>query len=131
MSESITVKNNTIYNTPRAGINIGDGTWGGHMIEYNDVFNTVQETGDHGLLIHGAETDFGMLTGNTWISITAVHPEIILLDAQKTTTIRNNRFRCDHGWDIDLDDGSSNYNIYNNICLNGGIKLREGFFRIG
>ncbi len=57
------------------------------------------------------------------------HPELILLDAQKTVTIRNNRFRCDHGWDIDLDDGSSNYHIYNNLCLNGGIKLREGFYR--
>lgn len=62
-------------------------------------------------------------------SITAVHPEIILLDAQKKTIIHNNRFRCDYGWDIDLDDGSSNYSITNNICLNGGIKLREGFFR--
>jgi hypothetical protein len=28
-----------------------------------------------------------------------------------------------------LDDGSSNYQIYNNLCLNGGIKLREGFYR--
>ncbi|MCO5240744.1 MAG: hypothetical protein M9904_11895 [Chitinophagaceae bacterium] len=41
--------------------------------------------------------------------------ELILLDAQKQTIIRNNRFRCDHGWDIDLDDGSSNYHIYNNL----------------
>src|SRR5690606_24336940 len=32
-------------------------------------------------------------------------------------------------WDIDLDDGSSNYEIYNNLCLNGGLKLREGFYR--
>jgi hypothetical protein len=38
--------------------------------------------------------------------------------------------RCDHGWDIDLDDGSSNYRIYNNLCLNGGIKLREGVNRV-
>jgi hypothetical protein len=38
--------------------------------------------------------------------------------------------RCDHGWDIDLDDGSSNYQIYNNLCLNGGIKLREGVNRV-
>jgi hypothetical protein len=43
--------------------------------------------------------------------------------------IRNNRWRCDHGWDIDLDDGSANYHIYNNLTLNGGIKLREGFYR--
>ena len=29
-----------------------------------------------------------------------------------------------------MDDGSSNYHIYNNLCLNGGIKLREGFYRV-
>ena len=62
-------------------------------------------------------------------SITTAHPELILLDAQQTTIIRNNRFRCDHGWDIDLDDGSSNYHIYNNVMLNGGLKFREGFKR--
>jgi hypothetical protein len=44
--------------------------------------------------------------------------------------IRNNRMRCDHGWDIDLDDGSSWYRIYNNLLLNGGLKMREGFDRI-
>ena len=129
MSESITVKNNTIYNTPRAGINIGDGTWGGHTIAYNDVFNTVLETGDHGAFNSWGRDRFWNANRKYMDSITTVHPEIILLDAQKTTTINNNRFRCDHGWDIDLDDGSSNYYIYNNICLNGGIKLREGFYR--
>lgn len=34
-----------------------------------------------------------------------------------------------HGWDIDLDDGSSNYEIYKNLMLAGGLKLREGFRR--
>lgn len=61
--------------------------------------------------------------------LVAKHPDWIKLDAIKTTIIRNNRFHCDHGWDIDLDDGSSNYEIYNNLCLSGGLKLREGFFR--
>ncbi len=129
MSENIKVKNNTIYNTPRAGINIGDGTWGGHLIEYNDVFNTVMETGDHGSFNSWGRDRYWNANRKYMDSIAAIHPEIILLDARKTTTIRNNRFRCDHGWDIDLDDGSSNYHIYNNICLNGGIKLREGFYR--
>src|SRR5260370_25165677 len=49
----------------------------------------------------------------------------------KPSILRNNRFRCDHGWDIDLDDGSTNYRIYNTRGLNGGIKHREGFFRTG
>lgn len=43
--------------------------------------------------------------------------------------IRHNRWRCDHGWDIDLDDGSSQYEVYNNLLLNGGLKFREGYNR--
>ena len=130
MAQDITVSHNTIYDVPRAGINISEGTWGGHVIEYNEVFNTVLETGDHGSFNSWGRDrfwhpDYAMMT-----EITKEHPELILLDAVKTTIIRNNRFRCDHGWDIDLDDGSSNYHIYNNVCLNGGLKLREGFNRI-
>ena len=56
-------------------------------------------------------------------------PSLALLDIVKPNIIRNSRWRCDHGWDVDLDDGSSNYEIYNNLFLNGGLKLREGFHR--
>ncbi|MFN8345298.1 MAG: PDZ domain-containing protein [Spirosomataceae bacterium] len=129
LSASILVSHNSIYNTPRAGINIGDGAWGGHILEFNDVFNTVLETGDHGAFNSWGRDRFWYANRRYMDSIVAVHPELILLDAQKQTIIRNNRFRCDHGWDIDLDDGSSNYHIYNNVCLNGGLKLREGFYR--
>lgn len=41
-----------------------------------------------------------------------------------------NRWRCDHGWDVDLDDGSSFYRIYCNLLLNGGLKMREGYDRV-
>ena len=57
-------------------------------------------------------------------------PELPLLDVVKPIVLRNNRWRCDHGWDIDLDDGSSNYIITNNLCLHGGIKNREGYRRV-
>jgi hypothetical protein len=129
MSQEITISHNTIYDVPRAGINVGEGTWGGHMIEYNDVFNTVLETGDHGSFNSWGRDRYWHPNRRTMDSLAAVHPELILLDAVKTTTLRYNRFRCDHGWDIDLDDGSTNYEIYNNLCLNGGLKLREGFYR--
>ena len=48
MSSRITVRHNTVFDTPRAAINICDGTWGGHTIEWNDCFETVLETHDHG-----------------------------------------------------------------------------------
>ncbi len=130
MSMEITVSHNTIYNIPRAGINVSEGTWGGHVIEFNDVFDTVLETGDHGSFNSWGRDRFWHPVRERMDSLAAAHPELILLDARKTIVIRNNRFRCDHGWDIDLDDGSSNYHIYNNLCLNGGLKLREGFQRV-
>jgi len=129
MSMNITVSHNSIYEVPRAGINIGDGTWGGHILQYNDVFNTVLETGDHGSFNSWGRDRYWHPNRHTMDSLTTGNPMMPLWDAVNTTIIRNNRFRCDHGWDIDLDDGSSNYLIYNNLCLNGGIKLREGFYR--
>ncbi len=129
MAMGITASHNSIYNVPRAGINIGDGTWGGHIIEYNDVFNTVLETGDHGTFNSWGRDRFWNPNRTKMDKMVMKDSSLILLDAFNTTIIRNNRFRCDHGWDIDLDDGSSNYHIYDNLCLNGGIKLREGFYR--
>lgn len=129
MAMDITISNNSIYDVPRAGINISEGTWGGHIIEYNDVFNTVLESGDHGSFNSWGRDRFWHPDRELMDSITTKNPKMPLWDAIHTTIIRNNRFRCDHGWDIDLDDGSTNYKIYNNVCLNGGIKLREGFYR--
>lgn len=130
VSSGITVSHNSIYHTPRAGLNIGDGCFGGHVLEYNDVFNTVLETGDHGAFNSWGRDRYWAPDRGYMDSITAAHPELVKLDAIRPVIIRNNRFRCDHGWDIDLDDGSSNYRIYNNVCLNGGLKLREGFNRV-
>lgn len=129
MSMDITISRNSIYDLPRAGINISEGTWGGHLIEYNDVFLTVQESGDHGSFNSWGRDRFWHPNWRIMDSMNLDKPEMPLWDAIHTTVIRNNRFRCDHGWDIDLDDGSSNYWIYNNLCLNGGLKLREGFHR--
>jgi hypothetical protein len=129
MAMGIALRHNSIYEVPRAGINVGDGTWGGHIIEFNDVFETVLETGDHGSFNSWGRDRFWHPDRRVMDSLVAVRPDMPAWDATHTTVIRNNRFRCDYGWDIDLDDGSSNYHIYNNLCLQGGIKLREGFNR--
>lgn len=129
MSFRITVSHNSIYDTPRAGINISEGTWGGHIIEYNDVFNTVKETGDHGSFNSWGRDRYWHPDYKTMATHAKEMPELILADMLEPNTLRYNRFRCDRGWDIDLDDGSSYYIIHDNLCLNGGIKLREGFYR--
>lgn len=130
MCQAITISHNSIYDTPRAGVNISEGTWGGHILEFNDIFDTVKETGDHGSFNSWGRDRYWHPKYQEMESIAVKDPALILADATQTTIMRNNRFRCDRGWDIDLDDGSSNYHIYNNLCLNGGIKLREGFYRV-
>lgn len=142
MSSRITVRHNTISHTPRAAINVCDGTWGGHLFEWNDCFETVLETHDHGAFNswgrdrywHGAgpsgpskmDHDGTPLISH-WVNR---YPNSPRWDACQSSTIRNNRMHCDHGWGIDLDDGSTNYEIYNNLCLTGGLKTREGYDRV-
>jgi len=129
LASEITISHNSIYDCPRAGINICDGCWGGHVIEFNDVFDTVKETGDHGSFNSWGRDRFWHKSRSTTAGWVKRHPRMPKWDCRKTIVIRNNRWRCDHGWDIDLDDGSSNYEVTGNLCLNGGIKLREGYFR--
>jgi hypothetical protein len=131
MASEITISHNSVYNMPRAGINIGDGCWGGHLLEYNDVFDTVLETGDHGSFNSWGRDRFWDPNVGTIDSRVASSPGLELLDAVKPVIMRNNRWRCDRGWDVDLDDGSSNYQITNNIFLAGGLKWREGYHRLG
>lgn len=130
MAMAITVRDCSIYDCARAGINVGDGAWGGHLIERCDVFDTVLETHDHGSF-NSWGRDRYWRRDHLEASQKAVDadPKLPFLDAFNTTVIRNSRWRCDHGWDIDLDDGSSNYDIYDNLMLQGGLKLREGFGR--
>jgi len=130
MSMNITVRHCSIYDVPRAGINISEGTWGGHVIEGCDVFNTVLETGDHGSFNSWGRDRFWHPNMDVVNREVAKDPALPRLDMVRTNVIRGNRWRCDHGWDIDLDDGSSHYLIENNVLLNGGLKMREGFGRI-
>jgi hypothetical protein len=130
MARDITIRHCSIYDMPRAGINIGDGCWGGHVIEFCDIFDTVKETGDHGSFNSWGRDRYWRPKQNEVNASVKQFPDLPRLDTIEPITLRNNRWRCDHGWDIDLDDGSSYYNISNNLCLNGGIKNREGFGRV-
>ncbi|MHC1769944.1 MAG: PDZ domain-containing protein [Verrucomicrobiia bacterium] len=130
LAQSITIRHCSIFDMPRAGINIGDGSWGGHVIEFCDVFDTVKETGDHGSFNSWGRDRYwrpNVSEVNEWVRQV---PDLPRLDAVKPVILRNNRWRCDHGWDIDLDDGSSFYVVTNNLCLRGGIKNREGYGRV-
>jgi hypothetical protein len=130
LAQDITIRHCSIYDMPRAGINTGDGCWGGDVIEYCDIFDTVKETGDHGSFNSWGRDRYWLpdvSAVNAWVKLA---PELPRLDTVKPNILANNRWRCDHGWDIDLDDGSSYYIITNNLCLHGGIKNREGYGRV-
>ncbi len=129
MARRITIRHCSIYDVPRSGINLGDGCWGGHIIEDCDVFNTVLETGDHGCWNSWGRDRYWHPDPSVINREVAADPALPNLDTLEPITLRHNRWRCDHGWDVDLDDGSSHYRIYNNLFLNGGLKLREGYDR--
>ena len=129
MSHGITIRHCSIYDVPRAGINISEGTFGGHVVEWCDIFNTVLETGDHGSFNSWGRDRFWSNDINYTTPYTIKYPDLPYLDILDPNELRYTRWRCDHGWDIDLDDGSSLYNIHHNVMLNGGLKLREGYGR--
>tara|TARA_R110001583_G_scaffold55764_3_gene169101 strand:- start:60193 stop:61338 length:1146 start_codon:yes stop_codon:yes gene_type:complete len=129
MSSHITVNHCFIYDVPRAGINISEGTFSGHTIENCDLFNTVLETGDNGSFNSWGRDCFWTPDIKETVKQVAKDTLLPYLDIIEPYIIRNSRWRCDHGWDIDFDDGSSQYLIYNNVLLNGGLKMREGYNR--
>ena len=123
-----TIRHNEMYNIPRAALCIHDGTYGGHIIEHNYLHHSCRETDEHGT--------FNSWGRDSWWCHAQSHQGVshpagdVLHDAKHRTIIRDNRFRDFTGWCIDLDDGSSNYDIYNNVCIGAGIKNREGDYRM-
>ncbi|HEX5483296.1 MAG TPA: right-handed parallel beta-helix repeat-containing protein, partial [Terriglobia bacterium] len=144
ISEKDTISHNVIYNMPRAGICINDGWGGGHLVEFNEIHDTVRETTDHGPFNswgrgrywcfqqshahapHGVSHGAGFKDGDP--DYVFFYPE----EDGSVTTIRNNYFHEKPERDklgIDLDDGSSHYHIYNNLCVGMSVKFREGDYR--
>ncbi len=126
MSRRITISHCSMHHLPRSAINVGDGCWGGHIVSGCDLYDTVLESGDHGSFNSWARDRWWELDleGTPW------DDKLSLLDAIEPVKLLNSRWECRHGWDIDLDDGSSNYIIENNLMLDGGLKLREGYHRL-
>ncbi len=144
VASRINILHNTIHKSARSNININDGSFGGHEIAYNDIFDAQRETTDHGPLNAWGRDRFWSVPRYNAIGEGGeairhyTHTDgktydTALLDAYQPTRIHHNRFHhakgAPHSWGIDLDDGSSNYEIYQNLCLGLGIKLREGFAR--
>jgi len=131
-AKRITISHNTVYNMPRAAFCIGDSTWGGHIVEFNETHDTVREPSDHGSLnAWGRDRAWALAQSHApYTADRSIDAWDMLVDAMEPVIVRNNFFNEKSGWGYDLDDGASNYKIYNNISVGGvSFKWREGAYR--
>ncbi len=122
------ISHNHIHDMPRSGICINDPFWGGHVIEYNDIHETVLESDDHGPFNSWGRGHYWCLAINR---IEVSHPAgDVKRDSRYQTIIRYNRFRDRRAGGITLDDGASNFHVYCNLLIGTGFQSREGEYRI-
>ncbi|RME94421.1 MAG: hypothetical protein D6766_05845, partial [Verrucomicrobia bacterium] len=127
MAMDITIDHCSIYRIARAAVTFNDGTWGGHVLSNCDIYDAVLDTGEHGPFNAWGRERFwkGRQLNKDWVR----------LDAIKTVVLHHNRvgnYRpavSAGNWTIDLDDGSSNFEIHHNLMLGSTLKLRDGYFR--
>jgi len=133
-SGHINVSNNIIGSAPRAGICINDGYIGGHSIEYNRMWDLCTETADHGAFNSwGRDRYWTELFNHPFVQgVPPFFPAgLVTQDAIFPTVIRNNFItyytsaQPGNNWGMcfDLDDGSSNYIITENVCVGSNIKI--------
>ncbi|CAF1363672.1 unnamed protein product [Adineta steineri] len=122
ISRSVSIIGNLIFNMPRAGININDGFYGNHSINYNVIFNTVRETSDHGPINSWDRQPFltdAVQQGSPslWQHTSYIHHNVLF-----------NNYRS--VWPIDHDDGSCFYEDSHNFLVYGGKKNYLGHSKI-
>ncbi|CAB9520741.1 expressed unknown protein [Seminavis robusta] len=111
------IRNNVMFNLPRAAINFNDGLGGGNLVEGNVIFNACRESGDHGPI-------------NSWdrmpfLSETTGVPSFSPLP----TETRHNLIWANYGAaeGFDNDDGSSYYYTHHNAYYESdGFKMDYG-----
>lgn len=114
LSKQITVKGNTIYNGPRAGITINDQFAGGHLIQQNLVFEQTLETSDNGPFI-------------VWHRQMYEEP----MGEKDFDYVENNFFLGSYGVGVDgggkginVDDGAFKVKSRNNVVVWGFHKIK-------
>ena len=128
MTRHNTVSHNHIHDMPRSAICINDPFWGGHVIEHNDIHDTVLESDDHGPFNSWGRGHFWCLGVNR---VAASHEAgDVKRDSRFRTVVRSNRFRDASNYGIVMDDGTARFHVYNNLCIGVGLQNREGDYRI-
>jgi hypothetical protein len=139
ITERNTVSHNEIYNMPRSAMTVND-AWGcGHLIEFNHFHHTGRETQDHGVFGCWGRTRFWCYEQNhgSFSHGSGFHEkekDYVFYYPEEDgyiSIVRNNyiedsfkNLQC-----IDLDDGSSHYYVYNNICVGMSLQAACGDYR--
>ncbi len=114
-----TIRNNIMFNMPRAAINFNDMVGGGDIVEGNLIFNTCRESGDHGPI-------------NSWdrqAYLTTLRDGKTASFDPLPRTIRGNYIIANYNaaQGVDNDDGSSWFHIHHNLFYQAeGFKMDYG-----
>eukprot|EP00051_Salpingoeca_urceolata_P011750 m.145967 g.145967 ORF g.145967 m.145967 type:complete len:865 (-) comp17236_c0_seq2:5217-7811(-) len=117
-------QDNICFQGPRAGFNWNDGFSGGDLVVGNVIWDMVLETGDHGT--------FNSWDRREWFFPCNPSEAGKVGDVCFTPALRkfyHNFFIGPAGWNYDLDDGSSQFEVSHNVVVFGGFKYRDGVFR--
>jgi len=132
-----TVSHNYIHHMPRSSICMNDPFWGGHDSKYNYIHDTVQETDVHGPIDSWGRGHYwcvGHYGGDIYHD-----PGDVTRDSKFTTKIHHNFIKENvteifpygaSNLGIDMDDGSANFHVYNNLVIGAGVQNRDGSHRI-
>ena len=115
------IEGNVLFNGPRAGINFDDGFGGGHLVEWNLIFNQVRESGDDG--------PFNTFDRQPYITtVRNGTPSVFKAQSNMTRNFIINNYHST--WPIDHDDGSCYYYDTYNYLVYGGYKNYLGHSKI-
>jgi len=122
------VSHNDIHDVPRAAVLVHDPTWGGHIIEYNKLYDTCQDSVDHGPFNSWGRTRHWCYNQSHGPDFPSHPAGNVKEDALYTTVIRYNYLedRDRRNFGVDMDDGTCNYHIHHNLLIGCPIKFREG-----
>jgi len=113
------ITNNLFYNGPRSGINFNDGFGGGNTVSRNLIFNQCRQSGDHGPINSWDRQLFwtDIRDGSSKPGWNPAYSEIF-----QNVIIAN--YGGSQGFDND--DGSSWYDIHDNVIYGEGLKQDYG-----
>ena len=131
-----TIKNNIVFNGPRAHINFNDGFGGGNRITGNLLLNSCRQTADHGVFNSWDRVPYVTNVKQTWN------------DSESGGNSNSNSFNnisgsiipewneIDHNFiignyfsmiSIDNDDGSAYYKTHDNFLVYSGFGIKSDF----